>query len=219
MGTVPFVPMLLRLDSSADFRRSRSREVTEAFTATWRARGPGYTVLHRDLARDPVPHVTDSALHWARDLRAPDEEPDPAAEAAQQDILKELSAADVLLVGAPLYNYTVPSTLKAWIDQVHVLGVTAPFGDRPTQPYRGKPAVVVASQGLAYDDGPLAGLDHGVPVLRTILGTALGLDVTVLFTRYTLASRVPQLADQRERAAAEHEAALRRAAELATELG
>jgi FMN-dependent NADH-azoreductase len=218
MGTVPFVPKLLRLDSSADARTSRSREVTSAFARAWQARGPQYTTVYRDLVRDPVPHVTDSALHWAPDLRLPDESPEPEAQHAQQELLDELGAADVLLVGAPLYNYTVPSTLKAWIDQVHVLGVTAPFGELAVQPYRGKPAVVVASQGLAYDDGPQQGLDHGVPVLREILGRALGMDVTVLYTRYTLAGRVPQLEQMIGRAAAEHEAALRQAAELATTL-
>lgn len=210
--------MLLRLDSSADLRHSRSREVTETFARAWSARGPEYTVTHRDLVKDPVPHVPDSALHWAKDLRTPGEEPDPAAESAQREILDELASADVLLVGAPLYNYTVPSTLKAWIDQVHVLGVTAPFGDKTSQPFNGKPAVVVASQGLAYDDGPQQGMDHGVPVLKTILGTALGMDVTVLYTRYTLASRVPQLEPMLGRAAAEHEAALRQATQLAAKL-
>jgi FMN-dependent NADH-azoreductase len=216
MGTVRFVPMLLRLDSSADARTSKSREVTEAFARAWAARGPEYTVVHRDLVRDPVPHVTDSALHWAKELRQPGEDPPPEAECAQREILDELTSADVLLVGAPLYNYSLPSTLKAWIDQVHVLGVTTPFGDLTAQPFKGKPAVVAASQGLAYDDGPQQGMDHGVPVLQAILGTALGMDVTVLYTRFTLATRVPRLAAMTDRAAAEHDAALRQAAELAT---
>jgi FMN-dependent NADH-azoreductase len=210
--------MLLRLDSSADARASKSREITEAFTVAWTARGPGYTVVHRDLVRNPVPHVVDSALHWAKDLRTPDEAPPPVHERAQQEILDELGAADVLLIGAPLYNYSVPSTLKAWIDQIHVLGVTAPFGDKRTQPFKSKPAVVAASQGLSYDDGPQQGLDHGVPVLREILGRALGMDVTVLYTRYTLSSRIPELAEFAARATAEHEAALRQAADLAAAL-
>jgi FMN-dependent NADH-azoreductase len=210
--------MLLRLDSSADPRSSKSREVTETFAVKWAARGPDYTVVHRDLVRNPVPHVTDSALHWAWDLRTPDEAPPPVAERVQQEILDEIAAADVLLIGAPLYNYSLPSTLKAWIDQIHVLGVTAPFGDRQTQPYAGKPVVVAASQGLAYDDGPRQGLDHGVPVLQEILGRALGMDVTVLYTRYTLTGRIPALAPMAERASAEHEAALSQAAELAATL-
>ena len=210
--------MLLRLDSSADARHSRSREVTEAFAQAWTARGADYTVIHRDLVRNPVPHVTDSALHWAEDLRTPQEKPVPAAERAQRELLDELIAADVLLVGLPLYNYSVPSTLKAWIDQIHVPGVTAPFIDRDTQPCKGRPAVVAASQGLGYDDGPQRGMDYSVPVLRAILGDHLGMDVTVLYTRYTLASRVPQLAHLADRANAEHEAALRQSAALAAEL-
>jgi FMN-dependent NADH-azoreductase len=209
---------LLRLDSSADVRSSKSREVTEAFAAKWISRGPDYTIVHRDLVKNPVPHVVDSALHWAKDLRTPDEAPPPVYERVQQEILDEIAAADVLLIGAPLYNYSVPSTLKAWIDQIHVLGVTAPFGDKETQPYKGKPVVVVASQGLAYDDGPQQGLDHGVPVLQEILGRALGMDVTVLYTRYTLAARIPALAPMAGRASAEHEAALSQAAELAATL-
>ena len=214
------MPTLLRLDSSADLRHSRSREVTEAFARQWTARGPAYTVSHRDLVKDPVPHVTDSALHWAKNLRTPDEQPDPAAEAAQKAIIDELIEADVLLIGLPLYNYSLPSTLKAWVDQIHVPGVTAPFGEAGnTQPCQGKPAVIAAAQGLSYDDGPQAGTDYSVPVLREILGRALGMDLTVLYTRYTLASRVPQLAGLKPRAAEEHSTALRRAEELAAELG
>lgn len=210
--------MLLRLDSSADLRHSRSREVTEAFTREWTTCGSDYAAVHRDLVKEPVPHVTDSALHWAKDLRAHDEQPDPAAEAKQREILDELVSADVLLIGAPLYNYSIPSTLKAWIDQVHVLGVTTPFGGMQAQPLKGKPAVVVASQGLAYEDGPRQGMDHAVPVLRVILGDAFGMNVTVVYTRYTLATRVPQLADMASRAEAEQEAALRRAGDLALTL-
>jgi FMN-dependent NADH-azoreductase len=209
---------LLRLDSSADFRHSRSREVTEAFARKWTARGPGYAVVHRDLAKDPVPHVTDSALHWARGLRTEEEQPHPAAEAVQQRIIDELTGADVLLIGLPLYNYSLPSTLKAWIDQIHVPGTTAPFGDGSTQPCKGKPAVIAAAQGLSYDDGPQAGIDYSVPVLREILGRALGMELTVLYSRYTLAGRIPPLAEFRPKAEQEHESALRQAAELAATL-
>jgi len=213
------VPTLLRLDSSADARNSRSRDVTGAFARAWAARGPEYTVTHHDLVRNPVPHVRDSALHWAPELRTPDEKPPPESERAQQEVLDELGRADVLVIGAPMYNYSLPSTLKAWIDQVHVLGVTTPFGELTTQPFKGRPVVIVASSGLAYDSGPQEGMDHAVPVLRTILGDALGMDVTVIYTRYTLAGRVPALAEMASRAAAEHESALQQAADLAARLG
>ena len=217
------MPHLLHLDSAASQKNSRSREITATFADAWRGRGPEFSVTYRDLHREPLPHLADAVLHWPPRLRpegaaSVDAAALATAEALQDELIGELLGADVLLVGAPLYNYTVPSTLKAWIDQVHVLGVTAPFGGKQTQPYKGKPAVIVASQGLAYDDGPQQGMDHGVPVLREILGRALGMDVTVLYTRYTLATRVPLLEQMIGRAAAEHEAALRQAAELATTL-
>ncbi|MCW0211805.1 MAG: NAD(P)H-dependent oxidoreductase [Pseudonocardia sp.] len=213
------MPTLLHLDSSADLRRSRSRSITRAFAEAWTGLGPERTVIRRDLHRDPLPHLRDADLHWAPRLRPADAAPPAEAERVQQEILDELLAADVLLVGAPLYNYSVPSTLKAWIDHVHVPGVTAPF-DTDTQPLRGRPAVVVTSRGASYDAGtPTEGWDHAVPMLRIILGTSLGMAVSVITTSLTLAETVPALADQRDRGRAELAEAHAQAAELAARLG
>src|SRR5438309_11176776 len=106
------MPHLLRLDSSADPRSSASRTVTAAFVRGWQERGEGFTVTSRNLHTDPPPHLPDAALHWAPRLRTAAEEVDPAAAAHQQQYLTELLAADVLLVGAPMYNWSLPSTLK-----------------------------------------------------------------------------------------------------------
>ena len=207
------MPHLLHLDSSADPERSRSRAITATFAAAWREHGPDCTITYRDLARDPLPHLPDASLHWPPRLRPEGSTPPPAAEALQQELLAELTAADVLLIGAPLYNYSLPSTLKAWIDYIHVPGVTAPF-DVPTQPLAGRPAVIVNSQGASYDaHTPTEGWDHAVPVLDLILGTSLGMTLTVITTSLTLAETVPALADQLDRSRAE----LARAHELAAE--
>jgi FMN-dependent NADH-azoreductase len=209
------MPHLLHLDSSADAKHSRSRAITATFATAWREHGPDCTITYRDLARDPLPHLPDAALHWPARLRPRDAAPPPAAEALQQQLLAELTAADVLLIGAPLYNYSLPSSLKAWIDYIHVPGVTAPF-DVPTQPLAGRPAVIVNSQGASYDaHTPTEGWDHAVPVLELILGTALGMTLTVITTSLTLAETVPRLADQRPRAQSE----LARAHEEAAVLG
>src|SRR5579863_9493594 len=117
------MPHLLHLDSSADAEHSRSRAITATFAAAWREHGPDHTITYRDLARDPLPHLPDAALHWPPRLRLEGAAPPPAAEALQQDLLAELTSADVLLIGAPLYNYSLPSSLKAWIDYIHVPGV------------------------------------------------------------------------------------------------
>jgi FMN-dependent NADH-azoreductase len=219
------VPHLLQLDSAAALKNSRSREITATFADAWRGQGPQYTVTYRDLHRDPLPHLADAVLHWPPQLRpegaaTADPAALAAAEALQDELIGELLSADVLLVGAPLYNYTVPSSLKAWIDHIHVPGRTAPFADAATQPLAGRPAVVVSSRGASYDaDSPTEGWDHAVPVLELILGTALGMDVEVITTSLTLAETVPALAPQLGRSRAElaaaHEAAAAAARRLA----
>jgi FMN-dependent NADH-azoreductase len=217
------VPHLLHLDSAAALKDSRSREITATFADTWRGRGPQYTVTYRDLHRDPLPHLVDAVLHWPPRLRPEGAAAaDPAAlaadEALQDELIGELLAADVLLVGAPMYNYSVPSSLKAWIDHIHIPGRTARF-DTDTRPLAGRPAVVVSSRGASYDPGsPTDGWDHGVPVLQLILGTALGLAVEVITTSLTLAETVPALAPELDRSRAELAAAHEAAAAAARRL-
>jgi FMN-dependent NADH-azoreductase len=220
------VPHLLHLDSAAALKNSRSREITATFADTWRGLGPHYTVTHRDLHRDPLPHLADAVLHWPPPLRpegaaAISAEALAAAEALQDELIGELLAADALLVGAPLYNYSVPSSLKAWLDHVHVPGRTSPFIDLPAQPLAGRPAVVVSSRGASYDPGsPTEGWDHAVPVLELILGgAALGMAVEVITTSLTLAETVPALAPELGRSRAELTAAHEAAAVAARRIG
>jgi len=212
------MPRLLQLDSSADLVTSTSRAVTDAFATAWRALGDDHVVTVRDLHRDPLPHLADATLHWHPATRRPD----PAlAEAAalQQVLLDELLAADVLLVAAPLYNYSLPSSLKAWVDHVHVPGLTS-AGPGSTPPLAGRPAVVVTSRGLAYDEAsPFAGRDHGTPVLQLVLGDALGMAVEVITADLTLAATVPALAPQAERGQAERAEAIAAAEAAARRLG
>ena len=186
-------------------------------------------MTYRDLHASPLPHLADAALHWPQRLRpagsagaggtaGADQAGFAAGEVLQDQLIGELLAADVLLVGAPLYNYSVPSVLKAWIDHIHVPGRTAPF-DSQTQPLAGRPAVVISSRGAAYDaGGPRDGWDHAVPMLQLILGTALGMTVEVITTSLTLAETVPTLADQLDRSRAELSAAHEAAAAVARRL-
>jgi FMN-dependent NADH-azoreductase len=223
------MPHLLHLDSSAARNNSRSRQITATFAEAWRGRGPQYTVTYRDLHANPLPHLADAALHWPQRLRpagaagaggtaGADQGAFEAAQALQDRLIGELLAAEVLLVGAPMYNYSVPSALKSWIDHIHVPGRTAPF-DTATQPLAGRPAVIVSSSGASYDTGsPTEGWDHAIPVLRLILGTALGMNVEVISTSLTLAETVPALAAQLDRSRAELSAAHREAAAAARRL-
>jgi FMN-dependent NADH-azoreductase len=213
------MPNLLHLDSSADLTGSRSRAITAAFEQAWTARGPEYTVTRRDLHLDPLPHLSTPALHWAPRLRVEGETAPAADEARQQVVLDELLAADVLLIGAPMYNYSLPSTLKVWIDYIHVMGVTTTFDETPSQPLAGRPAIVATSSGGSYTEGkPTAGWDHATPVLELILGTALGMSVTVLNAELTLAPRIPELHEFIPHSESVFEKALASATELGASL-
>ncbi|RFA16940.1 FMN-dependent NADH-azoreductase [Subtercola boreus] len=210
---------LLHLDSSADPERSRSRALGRTFADAWLKANPSNTITYRDLHARPVPHLADASLHWPARLRPAGSHPPAEAEALQTELIDELVAADVLVVGAPLYNYSLPSTLKAWIDHIHVPAVTAPF-DVETQPMKGKAAVILSSRGASYDAGtPTADWDHEVPALSLILGSALGMRITVIQTSLTLADTVAALAPQLDRSNAELAAAHRAAAEAATLFG
>ena len=97
---------LLHMDSSADLTGSVSRRLTARFAAGWAALG--HATVRRDLFVDQPPHLPSSVLHWAPSLRAADESVDRAHDRYQEELVGELLAADVVLVGAPMYNWSVP---------------------------------------------------------------------------------------------------------------
>ncbi|MCP3805099.1 NAD(P)H-dependent oxidoreductase [Allokutzneria sp. A3M-2-11 16] len=212
-GALPELPRpkLLHLDSSAGRSNSRSRAITAAFASAFSDAAPGNVVVHRDLHTEPLPHLPDPSLHWAAGLREADASPDPAAEDLQRRLVAELLSADVLLIGVPLYNYSLPSSLKAWLDHVHVPGLTAPSAISGA-PLAGRPAVLVATRGGDYDDGTVnEGRDHATPVLQLILGEEMGMAVSVITTSLTLAKV--------DRAENEYGHALRSARDLGARLG
>lgn len=182
---------LLHLDSSADLTGSVSRRLTERFAHGWSALG--LDTVRRDLFSDQPPHLPSHVLHWAPALRAAGETVDPEHEHYQQQLVGELLAADVVLVGAPMYNWSVPSTLKAWIDWIHVPGLTAPAGADDPAPLGGRPVVVVSGRGLAY--GPGSGnTDHELAALTQLFAGSLQMTVHPVLAELTLADRVPDLA-------------------------
>ena len=182
------MPVLLRIDSSVDLQNSRSRALTEAFASAWEARGDAYTTVVRDLHENPVPHMTTTAQHWPERLRG-DQSLAPDIERLQQELIDELVAADLVIIGAPMYNYGIASTLKAWLDLVHVPGTTAPF-DEPAQPLQGKPVVILTARG-----GPNDGVTDECVIapLTMVLGTGLGMEVHSVAVTRTLADILPDL--------------------------
>ncbi|GAA3635762.1 FMN-dependent NADH-azoreductase [Microlunatus ginsengisoli] len=210
------MPTLLQLDSSADLTGSASRRLTARFADGWRTRG--HRVVNRDLFVDQPPHLPTNALHWAPALRLPAESVAPADEAYQTQLIEELLNADVVLLGAPMYNWSVPSTLKAWIDWIHVPGLTAPAGADDPAPLGGKPIVIASGRGLAY--GPGTGMDdHELAALTQLFAGSMQMTVYPVLAELTLAGRVSDLAPRAADGAASLAAAEAEIDRLVAELG
>ena len=151
---------------------SVSRGVTGQFVERWLEKHPGASVVRRDLAADPVRHIDLAFLSSAARLpeeRTPDER---AATAVSDALINELFAADVVVIGAPMYNFTIPSTLKSWVDAIAIAGRTFRYlpDGRPEGLVLGKTVYVIASRGGFYSEGPLAGFNFQDTYLRAALG-------------------------------------------------
>ena len=184
---------LLQLDSSVfPGPASASRAVTDAFRKAWEEQHPEGTVIYRDVAAAPVPHIT-ADVHTAG-FAAPSEHTpvQSAAFAARVKLIEELEQADAVLIGAPMYNYSIPSTLKAWLDNVILLGRTA--GGTPSA--QGTPVTVVASRGGSYAPGtPREGYEFVQNYLEAVLKGTLGLDLDFIVPELTMAPRNPAMSD------------------------
>ena len=148
---------LLHLDSSALGTHSVTRELSAAIAQTWQRAHPGIETRYRDLAADPLPH-------WAPAADAAD-----AAVRTGSDAMDEFLAADVVVIGAPMYNFGIPSTLKAWIDRIAVAGKTFRYGaNGPEGLAGGKKLVVASARGGMYGDNSPA--DFQESYLRHLFG-------------------------------------------------
>ncbi|MEU8104694.1 NAD(P)H-dependent oxidoreductase [Nonomuraea muscovyensis] len=204
--------MLLHLDASAR-RASYSRELSRRYAETWRAAHPDAGYVYRDLAADPVPHIgeawtelcdyvlehqiTDIA-RYKEAVRTPAQE---QAWAVLAPLLDEVVAADVILIGTPMYNFSIPSSLKAWIDQITF----------PKMSLEGRSFVVTGARGGAYGPGtPREPVDHEERYLRDFFKGHFAVeDVTFVHAELVNARLDPALAHLR----GAHEASLAAALE------
>jgi FMN-dependent NADH-azoreductase len=153
---------VLHLDSSILGEASASRKLTREVVEQLRANDPDLAVVYRDLAAHPIPHLTGEVLA-TRGTAAGFLNEFQAREARlDADLHAELRAADVLVIGAPLYNFSVPTGLKAWIDRILVAGKTFRYTDKgPEGLVKGKRAIVVATSGGLHADSPVDGAHVG----------------------------------------------------------
>lgn len=147
---------LLHLDSSIQGDASASRTLSAAVAEHIRASTPGIETIYRDLAATPIPHLTLDAFG--------------SVEAGQT--LQEFIDADIVVIGAGMYNFTVPSQLKAWIDRILVAGQTFRYSENGVEGLAaGKRVIIALARGGLYGEGaPAAALEHAQTYLRTVLG-------------------------------------------------
>jgi FMN-dependent NADH-azoreductase len=164
---------LLHIDSSPLAGNSVSRQLTASLVAQWRAAHPGTVVEYLDLAKDAPTHLNMDSLGFRAgptagglsDVQRRENE-------ISERLVSQFLAADVVVVGAPMYNFSVPTQLKAWVDRVAQAGRTFTYTDKgPKGLAGGKTVIVASSRGGVYSNNPaLAGLDHQESYLKTVFG-------------------------------------------------
>jgi FMN-dependent NADH-azoreductase len=167
----------LFVSSSLFGEASQSGMIAAEFITRWAQAHPGTNVVRRALTADSIPHLTLASV--TAGATPADKRSDAVARnAALADaLIEELEAADVVVIAAPMYNFSIPSTLKAWIDHVARAGRTFRYGAAgPEGLLKGKKVFVVTGRGGIYTgDSPAKGMDFQEPYLRAMLGF-LGLD-------------------------------------------
>jgi FMN-dependent NADH-azoreductase len=168
---------LLHIDSSITGANSISRQVSAEVVSAWQASDPGLQVTYRDLEREPLPHLDSRLLGaalagWASEDAAIG--PEVATNAA---VLQEFLDADVVVIGAPMYNFAISSQLKAWIDRLLIGGKTFRYTQAgPVGLAGGKKVIIVSSRGGLYAPGmPNEAMDFQERYLRSALGF-IGID-------------------------------------------
>jgi FMN-dependent NADH-azoreductase len=161
---------LLHIDSSPLGAQSVSRRLTQDIVARWKAGHPATVVEHLDLAHDAPNHLNVDSLGFRL---GPDAEGlsdvQKRENAISERLVSQFLAADVVVVGAPMYNFSVPSQLKSWIDRIAQAGRTFRYTDQGPQGLAtGKTVIVASTRGGTY--GPEHAMDHQESYLRTMFG-------------------------------------------------
>lgn len=172
---------VLIVSSSAQGTASVSNRLAAGFEVRLRAASAEVELVRRDVGTRPVPHLTADTVSAIRGKPA-ETEAERAALALSDALIAELEAADLIVIGAPMYNFGMPSTLKAWFDHVLRARVTFRYTESgPEGLIKGKKAIVIESRAGVYSDGEAAAMDSQEPHIRTLL-SFIGID-DVTFVR------------------------------------
>ena len=142
---------ILHIDASINGDTSASRQLTRSVIEQIKGSNWGEQIVYRDLAANPLPHLTLDAF-------------------ADTSVLDEFFAADVIVIGAPMYNFTLPTQLKAWIDRIVIAGQTFRYTENgPEGLAKGKRVIIALARGGFYNEGsPASALEHLESYLRGV---------------------------------------------------
>ncbi|BCL75390.1 FMN-dependent NADH-azoreductase [Jeongeupia sp. HS-3] len=162
---------LLRIDSSVLADNSVSRQLTASIASEWQAKHPGTTIDYLDLAQEAPSHLSMDSLGFRLGIDA-QTDVQRAENQHTEALLQQFLAADVVVVGAPMYNFSVPSQLKAWIDRVAQAGRTFKYTENGPVGLAGDKTVIVASSrgGFYSTSEAMRALDHQESYLKTVFG-------------------------------------------------
>jgi len=161
---------ILVLTSSALGTASVSNQLVQDTIGGLRLQDPDLRIITRDLGGNPIPHLTVESATALRGAE-PGNAEQTAARALSDDLIAEIKAADTLVIGAPMYNFGIASTLKTWFDYVLRAGITFKYSESgPVGLLEGKRAIVIESRGGLYSEGPAKVMDSQEPHLRNLLG-------------------------------------------------
>lgn len=172
---------ILLVDSSPMGERSVTRKLTAKVVEGLKARHPHAVIVTRDLDALPLPHL--NSLTIGAFFTPPDQQNDMLKNAIKpsDNTISELMAADAIVIGAPMHNFGIPSSLKAWVDHLIRSGKTFKYGadGRPVGLVPAtKKVIVVSARGGVYSSGPMAALDHQETYMRSVLAFIGLTDVT-----------------------------------------
>jgi FMN-dependent NADH-azoreductase len=171
---------ILHIVSSPRGNASYSNRVASNVVDELVRRDPAATVTVRNVATDPLPHIDDDFVAATRSPNGPQTERQRALLAQSDVLVDELFAADVVVLGAPMINFTIPSTLKAWIDNVARAGRTFSYSEAgPKGLVTGKQVILIGARGGVYSEAAKP-LDFQIPYLKSVLGFLGMTEVEVL---------------------------------------
>ncbi|MEL6494801.1 MAG: NAD(P)H-dependent oxidoreductase [Cyanobacteria bacterium J06623_7] len=163
---------ILRIDSSSRTENSHSRQLADYFQTMWQQKHPDTQIVVRDLIQTPIPHLSDTAIAG---FYTPAEQQTPAMQqetAISNELVKELQSSDILLVSVPMYNFSLPAALKAWIDQIVRIGETFAYdGTNFTGLVKVKRAYIICTYGSSgyVNGGAFSALNFLEPYLQGLL--------------------------------------------------